>query len=115
MICHFCNSILQDTAPAGELKEVFLLYVCRYCQPHEILYRELYDQETKELIVDAIRIDEFLIIRNYKTNTTELDKTVKLTNLSNVSEILKMDGIWKIPSTDIEMVKKKLRIYTVFS
>ena len=47
MICYFCNSALQDTAPAGDLKEVFLLYVCNKCQPHEVLYRELYDQETK--------------------------------------------------------------------
>lgn len=115
MICNFCNTKLYDTAPAGSLKESFLLFVCNKCQPHEVVYRELYDQETNELLADAIRLDEYLIVRNYKTNTTEFDKTIRDNNLANVTGIFKMDGIWKIPTTTIEVVKQKISLYTVFS
>lgn len=115
MICNFCNTTLYDTAPAGSLKEVFLIYVCPGCQPHEIIYRELYDQETNELIVDAIRIDEYIIIRNYKTNSTEFDMTIRDYKFTNIAGIFKMDGIWKIPTTTIEAVKQKISLYTVFS
>jgi len=115
MICHFCNSMLRDTAPAGSLKELFLLYVCSRCQPHEVIYRELYDKDTNQLLTEAVRIDEFLIFRNYKDNTTEFDKTIKKNNLANVTAIFKMEGIWHFPSTDIETVKRKINIYTVFS
>lgn len=115
MICNFCNTTLYDTAPAGSLKEVFLIYVCPGCQPHEIIYRELYDQETNELLSDAIRLDEYLIFRDYKTNTTEFNKTIRNNNLANVTGIFKMDGIWKIPSTSIEIVKQKISLYAVFS
>ena len=115
MICYFCNSALRDTAPAGSLKEVFLLYVCPGCQPHEVIYRELYDQDTDELIADAIRIDEYLIIRNYQTNTTEFDRTIRYNKFTNVNNLFKMDGIWNISSTDIKSIKQKLNLYTTFS
>lgn len=116
MICHFCNSELKDTAGDGSLKEVFLLYVCHNCKPHEVLYRKLYDENNNKLLADALRIDELLIIRNYQTNITEFYKTIReLNNLPNTSGFYKMDGIWKIPSTDIEIVKQKLNLYIVFS
>lgn len=115
MICYFCNSALRDTAPAGSLKEIFLFYVCPGCQPHEVIYRELYDQDTDELIADAIRIDEYLIIRNYQTNTTEFDRTIRDNKFTNVNNLFKMDGIWNISSTDIKSIKQKLNLYTTFS
>lgn len=106
MICHFCNSILRDTAPAGNLKETFLFYVCGGCQPREVIYRELYDSTTKDLLADAIRIDEYYIIRNHHSNKTLFDK--------NLITFFEMEGIWKLPSTDIDVVKQKLQIYTTF-
>lgn len=115
MICNFCNTTLYDTAPAGSLKEVFLIYVCPGCQPHEVIYRELYDQETNKLLAEAIRIDEYLILKNYQTNTTEFDKTIRKDKLVNIAGIFKMDGIWKIPTITIKAVKQKISLYTVFS
>jgi len=107
MICHFCNSMLRNTAPADDLKETFLFYVCNGCQPREVIYRELYDNDTKDLLADAIRIDEYYIIRNHHSNETFFDK--------NHITFFKMKGIWKIPSTDIDTVKQKLQIYSIFS
>lgn len=115
MNCYFCNSVLNDTAPAGSLKDIYLIYVCNNCQPHDIIYRKLYDEDTKELITDAIRIDEYMVIRNYQKNTTEFNKTVRNNIVVNVNGFLVVDGIWEIPSCDIEVVKQKLNLYAVFS
>lgn len=116
MNCHFCNSELKNTALVKPLKEVFLLYECSACKPHEVLYRELYDDEdSSKLLADAIRIDEYLIIRNYQTNITEFDISTRDNNFTNVISLFKINGIWKIPFTDIEMVKQKLNLYVVFS
>lgn len=106
MNCHFCNTVLYDTAPAGNLNEIFLVYVCPGCQPHEVIYRELYDDETRTLLSDAISIDGYHIIRNHHQNKTVFDK--------KGITFYEADGIWQLPSTDIDMILNKLRVYTTF-
>lgn len=123
MTCRFCNSTLRDTAPAGSLKEKFFLYVCTKCQPHEVIYRVLHSVNTNDLLADAVRIDEFLIIRNYQKNKTSFDKKI-IINLGDdlnpkfrtySKQVYELAGIWEIPSTDIKTIKQKLQLYTTFS
>jgi len=125
MICRFCNSVLTETPHPGDPKKnIFILYICRGCLPqHNTLYRELYDKNTYELLADAIRIDEFYVIRNYKNKKTTFNKDIigvlenspDMEPITFTKPVYEMDGIWDIPFNDIEMLKHKLRIYTTFS
>jgi hypothetical protein len=125
MICRFCNNVLTETPHPGDAKgDIFLLYICRGCLPaHNTLYRELYDRKTYELLADAIRIDEFYVIRNYKHNKTTFNKDIigvlesspDMEPITFTKPVHEMVGIWDIPFSDIELLKHKLRVYTTFS
>lgn len=103
MKCHFCNTKF-DTDP--EAKEIFISYSCPGCLPHIVVYRELYDDETRELLSDAISIDDYDIIRIYDQDRTMFDK--------NTITFYEVKGIWQLPSTNIDVVLSKLQIYTTF-
>ncbi len=123
MICKFCNSTLHNTAPAGSLKELYLVYICNGCQPHEVIYRELYNQQTLTLLAKVIRIDDYYIMINYQKNKTSFNKDT-IINLGDDlnpklrtyhKQVYELSDIWEIPLTNIETVKQKLQLYTTFS
>lgn len=133
MICKFCKKALTLTSHPGDpLNLKFNLYICRRCQPeHNSLYRELREKSAdQELITDSIRIGEFYITRMYKTNLTTgrsnyttinkdiigvLEDSKDMTAITFTKPVCDVDGILELPFHDINLIKQKLRIYTMFS
>lgn len=58
------------------------------------------------LLSDAISIDLYHIIRNHHQNKTMFDK--------KGTTFYEVDGIWQLPSTDIDVILNKLKVYTTF-
>jgi hypothetical protein len=118
--------------PGDPLSLKFHLYLCRRCKPeHNSLYRELRRSSSDQgLIADSIRVGEFYVIRTYQLNPTSgklnytsiskdiigvLENSPDMTEISFTKRVCEIDGILELPFDDIDLLKRKLSIYTLFS
>ncbi len=137
MHCIFCSEALQFQ-PEGQ--DVFNVYSCRECQypNYNTLYRQLYNAPDynpfsntyKGLLSDSIRIDEYYVVRyhfpvdrgdrdSYTIIFREalgfLDNAPDHEPLSLNKPVCEIDHVIELPWKNIELVKKKLDIWTTFS
>lgn len=132
MICPFCENPLEwQSHHSGA--EMFDLYVCRECQKpdHQTLYRRLYERNKfDQILADNLKMDEYFIVRYFqptskgsKYNYTVIYKEVLgvLDNCSDMEPITlnkpvcEIDFIINLPWRNIELAKRKLSTWAVFS
>ncbi len=129
MICMFCYEELRMVAhPAGDIR--FKIILCRGCQSpdHYTLHRELYRNKVK--LYDQIQVDEFIVTRYYqethpgsKVNYSKLykdalgviDRSPDFTPLSQFPPVCELDHIVDLAVHDLDVLKRKLKIWTTFS
>ncbi len=124
MICYFCNDVLKENSIGNSNIKKYIVYCCEGCCPnHKTVYRELRNLETLEIVCDSIRIDNYLILRNYRDSKTIFNKDI-VVNLNDdlhpkfrtyPQPIYEMDGIWNATFNGIEYLKQKLQLYILFS
>lgn len=125
MYCRICQETLTESKHPGDPEgRFFILYLCKNCVPeHNTLFREVYDSTTYKLLADAVRMDEFYVIRNYKENKTIINKDIigvlesspDMEPISMTKPVCELEGIVELPFHDIELMRHKLDIYTTFS
>lgn len=131
MRCLFCKN------PLGFQKEdvgsrTFDLYTCRDCKApaYRTLHRQLYFYNKTDLLSDNIQIDEYFITRHfrpshpsakygcsiiYKEAIGVFDGDVDMQPIIINNPVCELDYIIELPWNDIEAVKRKLNLYTIFS
>lgn len=135
MQCIFCHDPVQYRPTEGH--DIFCVYLCRDCVPgHKTLYRQLYHsshnkREPEEgILADSIRVDEYYVVRYYlpvnrrdrsnysvifKDAIGYLDSSPDADPISLNKPVCDIDSIIELPWKNIELVKKKLDIWTTFS
>lgn len=138
MICMFCYKSLAliDTTASNKL---FDIYACRGCRDpeHHTLHREVYWKGTDTKLYDQIQLDEYILTRYFHETTKGgrknycklykdcigvVDNDPGATPLSlggegrqRFSPICELDHIVPLPTYDLKVFKKKLKLWTTFS
>lgn len=125
MTCIFCTRPLPYD-PHHYVPDRVYLYRCKDCQQprHKTMYKQQYHQHSKRLIADAIRIDNWYVLRrfeeiNYSVIYSDilgvLNSSPDLEPITFKNEVCRLNYTLELPWHNIKLVKKKLSIYTTFS
>lgn len=129
MICVFCQQPIQLVTHTNS--DMLDLRECRNCQypTHKTLCRKLYDK-LGILLAESFKIDEYYVNRIYgKSSITNRDyysviykdvigifnDSPDIEPMSLSKPVCEIDHILDLPFHDIELLKKKLATYTMFS
>lgn len=119
-ICCFCSKEMQKVGHHNT--DLFDVYVCQDClfPDYRSQYRELYRIGQNDILAANVRIDEFYVVLNYQFNYTN-----KRTNYTTIyrgapkqlvdTPVCDVDLIINLPYHDPAALKRKLRLYTLFS
>ncbi len=129
MNCSFCHQPLVWASHTNS--DLLTLRECRNCQfpKYNTLHRRLYDA-SNNMLADSFRIDEYYINLFYrrslissKCNYTMIFKNVigifenspDMEPMSLSKPVCEIDSLLELPFYDLELLKKKLDTYTLFS
>lgn len=130
MNCIFCTKKMARVAHPGSDK--FKIIVCRACRlpGHYTVHRELWCANSNVKLYDQIQVDDYIITRYFKETVPGgpknfsnlyretygiIDNVVGGTPIGKFPPICTLDHIVDLPVHDLDLFKKKIRLWTTFS
>lgn len=130
-LCMFCYEPLTKVS-SHPGSDNFIIVLCRACQSPDYytLHREMYDKKSGVKIYDQVQVDEYIVTRYHAHNPTTnrsnysklykesfgvLDTVPDATPITKYPAVCEFDHIIELPTYDLEVLKKKLRLWTTFS
>lgn len=102
--------------------DLFDVFVCHDCllPDYKSRYRELYRVGRSDILAANVRLDEFYVVLNYqfnytnkRTNYTTIYKAVPKRSVD--TPVCDVDLVINLPYHDPAALKRKLRLYALFS
>lgn len=131
MGCIFCHEPLEwQEEHSG--KGYFDLYKCKNCMrpDFETLYRQLYNIGGTTLLSDAVRVDEYYVVRYFQLSSKNakynfsiifkevigvLESNPDMEPITFNKPVCELDFIIDLPFDNVKLAKRKLDVWTVFS
>lgn len=131
MGCVFCQEPLEwQEEHSG--KGYFDLYKCKNCMrpDFETLYRQLYNIGGTTLLSDAIRVDEYYLVRYFQPSSKNarynfsiifkevigvLESSPDMDPITFNKPVCELDFVIDLPFNNIKLAKQKLDVWTLFS